>query len=104
MIAITILDAFKRTMIDLDAVVDAVAGNTTAPVQIAQTHFASRRAGAAVNVDSFVPQNVWHDRNRLGNEIGRSLGLMSIVCLVFVGLCPAPYPRVSPSCFATLPL
>ena len=39
-------------------------------------------------IDTFVPQNVWHDRYRLGDEIGRSLGLMSIVCLVFLGLLP----------------
>jgi len=54
----------------------------TAPVQIAKEYFAPdfRREG------EFVPGRVWHDRYRLGNEIGRNLGIMSLVCLVFYGI------------------
>jgi len=81
MIAMTILQAFKATMIDLDKV--SSMANTTVPIEIARDHFAPdfRREG-----DFSVPASVWHNRYLLGNEIGRNLGIMSAVCLVFYAL------------------
>lgn len=74
-LAFTILNAFQRCLLDL-----------------AHTQGGgARRAGAAATAGSgqsgnpWVPahDNIWHDRFRLGDEIGRALGLFVLVMLIF---------------------
>ena len=82
-VAFTILYAFQQTMIDIDA--SALGSSNTSSIQLPLSD--ARRAGNAtapvIDADTWVPKNVWHDRFRLGDEIGRALGLMCLVGVVF---------------------
>lgn len=87
LIVFSILWAFQRTMIDLDKAA-SIAGNSTA-ASIAGSGSASdaRRAAnsttATASVDTWVPTNVWHNRYLLGDEIGRQIGTLVLVGVVF---------------------
>ena len=82
-VAFTILYAFQQTMIDIDA--SSLGSSNTSSIQLPLSD--ARRAGNAtapvIDADTWVPKNVWHDRFRLGDEIGRALGLMCLVGVVF---------------------
>ena len=88
-LAFTILTAFQRTLVDLDAVAQDINATTAA-----NTTSAARRAGDASDATAsngtdyagrspWVPTNVWHDRFILGDEIGKALGIVALFAVVF---------------------
>jgi len=79
-LAMAILHSFERVQVDLDRV---YASNSTG--MNATNTTAMHREGSQSAFGS-PPENVWHDRFRLGDEIGRSLALTLAVGLFFVML------------------
>ena len=86
-LAFTILTAFQRTVVDLDVV--ASANNATRSDLVDESvAMLARRAGSNSTATSsgnpWVPENVWHDRFRLGDEIGRALGIVALFAVGFL--------------------
>ena len=95
LLAMTLIFAVQRTMLDLDCRVDSYA-------PMPALHFSRRaesivdpkdcwkrsvnpmrRAGGNVtDISTQFPSKVWHDRFILGDEIGRALLLTAVACLV----------------------
>lgn len=87
LIVFSILWAFQRTMIDLDKAASTAGNSTAAGIAGSGSASDARRAAnsttATASVDTWVPTNVWHNRYLLGDEIGRQIGTLVLVGVVF---------------------
>ena len=86
MLALTILYAFQRVMVNLDDVNLSSANANATTLAFGRRANTTNETAAVVDATTWVPANVWHDRYRLGDEIGRSICLMALVGLIFAAL------------------